>query len=148
MNQNIVSTGLLIIRLGLGVMMVLHGYPKVFGGVETWEKLGSAMANFGIEQYPIFFGAAAAFSEFIGGILLILGLLTRPAAFLLACTMLVASAKHYFEADGINIFRSISHATELFFVFIGLLFTGPGKFSVSDLIKNNSRYEEDDFEEY
>lgn len=148
MNQNIMSAGLLIIRVGLGLMMVFHGYPKVFGGVESWENLGSVMSNLGINQYPIFFGAAAAFSEFIGGILLVLGIFTRPAAFLLACTMFVAATKHYFDADGVNIFRAISYPTELFFVFLGLVFTGPGSFSVSDLIRNSNRYEEDDFEEY
>ena len=35
--------GLLIMHVGLGFMMIMHGYPKIFGGPERWSKLGTAM---------------------------------------------------------------------------------------------------------
>lgn len=38
--------GLLIMRIGLGAMMILHGKDKLFGGVATWTDLGHAMGNY------------------------------------------------------------------------------------------------------
>ncbi|NNE45015.1 MAG: hypothetical protein HKN12_12480, partial [Gemmatimonadetes bacterium] len=41
--------GLLVLRLVVGLSMaVLHGWGKITGGVETWERVGGGMANFGI----------------------------------------------------------------------------------------------------
>lgn len=117
---------LLIIRAGLGFMMVMHGYPKLLGGVEKWEKLGSAMHTFGVDFMPVFWGFMAAFAEGVGGALLILGLMTRPAALLLLITMIVAAAKHLSGGDGL---MGSSHSIELAVVFLGLFILGPGKYS-------------------
>jgi len=150
MNNNITSLGLAIIRVGLGVMMMLHGFPKLFGGTEVWNNLGSTMGMFGIDNYHTFFGLLAAVSEFVGGLFLILGFLTRPFAILLAITMLVATAKHYFDADGTEVFRAVAHPFELFWVFVGLAIIGPGKVSLSNILNNRDSYynDGDDFEEY
>ncbi len=40
--------GLLFLRVGLGIMFVLHGWPKMFGGLKQWAGLGMAMGNLGI----------------------------------------------------------------------------------------------------
>ena len=37
--------GLLVLRIGIGLMFMVHGAPKLFDGPEKWEKLGMAMAN-------------------------------------------------------------------------------------------------------
>lgn len=119
--------GLLVLRLGIGAAFVLYGYPKMLGGPAGWEKLGGAMGVFHIKAYPMFWGFAAAFAEFGGGILLILGLFFRPAALLMLCTMTVAAATHL--AAGDEIFK-VLHPIELGVVFFALLFEGPGRFSV------------------
>lgn len=119
--------GLLIIRLGLGVAFVLHGTPKIFGGPQVWEQLGGAMAHFGIAASPVAWGFMAAFAEFAGGILFLLGFLFRPACLLLASTMLVATTMHIKTGDD---FKVYSHALELLIIFSGLLFVGPGKLSI------------------
>ena len=121
------ATGLLLMRVGLGIMMVTHGYPKIIGGPEKWEKIGAAMENIGVHSWFTFWGFMAAASECAGGILLVLGLLFRPAALLLMFTMFIASMHHIKGGDGLG---QASHAIELFFVFLGLLFAGPGKYSV------------------
>ncbi len=90
--------GLLILRVGVGASFVVHGSGKMFQP-EGWAGLGGAMANFGITFYPAVWGAAAAFAEFGGGILMILGFLFRPAAFMLACTMVVAFTMHFQKGD-------------------------------------------------
>ena len=67
------NVGLLIIRVGLGVSFVLHGYPKLAGGPELWGKLGGAMGTLGIDFVPTLWGLVAALTEFGGGILVIFG---------------------------------------------------------------------------
>ncbi|MCB9046889.1 MAG: DoxX family protein [Chitinophagales bacterium] len=114
-------------RVGIGCMMVLHGYPKMLGGPEKWEKIGHAVSLAGIDGYFTFWGFMAAFAEAIGGILLVLGFLFRPAALLLLITMIVASMKHLDGGDGIS---GASHAVELAFVFLGMFILGPGKYSI------------------
>jgi len=119
--------GLLIMRAGLGIMMIAHGYPKLTGGPERWTKLGGALSNIGIDQYPAFWGLMAGISEGLGGLLLILGLAFRPACVFLLFTMIVAATSHFYRGDDL---LGASHAIELAFVFFGLLFTGPGRYSV------------------
>lgn len=119
--------GLLIIRVGLGVMMIVHGFPKMMGGVETWAKLGGTMSVIGIKFFPVFWGFMAAIAEGVGGLFLIIGLWNRPTLLLLAFTMLIAALMHLGKGDGL---AGSSHAIELFCVFVGLLFLGPGKYSV------------------
>lgn len=48
--------GYLIIRVGIGTMIMLHGFPKLMGGPDTWVFLGGAMENFGITFAPMFWG--------------------------------------------------------------------------------------------
>ena len=119
--------GLLIMRLGLGVSFIVHGSQKMFGGPELWTQIGGAIGNWGMHYYPVFWGFMAAFAEFGGGILFILGFAFRPAAFLLTITMAVATTMHVMKGDGYNVY---SHAAELCVVFLGLLFVGPGRFSI------------------
>jgi putative oxidoreductase len=124
--------GLLLIRLGIGGMFVwAHGSGKIFGGPETWEKLGGAMADLGLDFWPTFWGFMAAFAEFGGGLLLILGFLFRPACFLLFFTMLVATFHHFMEGDSI---KTASHAIEAGTLFLGLWFVGPGPYSLDYLV--------------
>ncbi|MFH2036159.1 MAG: DoxX family protein [Candidatus Zixiibacteriota bacterium] len=132
--------GLLVIRLGIGLsMMTLHGYGKLTAGPEMWTKLGGQMPSFGIDFLPVFWGFMAMFSEFFASLLIILGLFFRPAALLLVFTMMVAAITHLnmpagSERAGIS---GASHALEFMIVFLGLYFTGPGKFSISSLWKMN-----------
>ncbi|RAU82445.1 DoxX family protein [Pontibacter arcticus] len=121
------NTGLLLLRVGIGFMFILHGWPKMMGGAPRWEMIGQSMELFGVGFAPMFWGFMAAFAETVGGLLLMLGLLFRPACFLLFITMLVAAAKHAFGGDG---FGGYSHALEAAIVFFSLLFIGPGKYSL------------------
>ncbi len=119
--------GLLIMRVGLGLMMMGHGWPKVAGGPDVWAKLGGAMSAVGVDFAPTLWGGAAAFTELVGGAMLVIGLGTRPAALLLTTTMAVAAAMHWDQGDG---FRGMSHAAEDGIVFLALILLGPGKWSL------------------
>jgi len=120
--------GLLLMRIGLGIMFVLHGWPKISGGPERWAGVGGAMVNWGIDFAPTFWGFMASISEFGGGILLLTGLFFRPTCVLLFITMLVATTMHLKNGDP---FTDYSHALELAIVFFSLCFTGPGRFSLN-----------------
>lgn len=119
--------GLLILRIGLGIMFLWHGAPKLAGGPEKWEKIGMAMASTGINAIPVFWGFIASFTEFFGAICLISGLMFRPACALLAITMAVAASMHLGKGDGL---KGASHAIEDGIVFLSLMLIGPGRYSI------------------
>ena len=122
------NTGLLILRIGLGAMMMVHGLPKIMGGPAGWEGLGGSMKLVHIDFLPVFWGFMAAITEGIGGFLLILGLFFRPVNMLLVINMIVAALVHFnTPKEGIN---EASHAIELAIVFFALIFIGPGKYSI------------------
>ncbi len=115
--------GLLLLRVGLGIAFIIHGWPKITGGTEMWRNLGSGVGL----PIPVVFGLLAAIGEFVGGILLLLGWFFRPACILLTCTMLGAMTYHIKQGDGFNTY---SHALESAIVFAGLILIGPGAYSI------------------
>ena len=84
------GVSLLVLRIVLGVALAIHGWPKIndpFGAVGMVEQLGF---------YPgVLFSPLLATTEFFGGILLIVGLLTRPAAFATMIVLLVTVWFHW-----------------------------------------------------
>ncbi len=111
-----VSLGLLVLRVIIGGIMVAHGYPKVFGGPgksakvspEAERMLGGgfkqAMDQGGVDNvtgfmqhlglpYPKPMAMGLMATELVGGIALILGWFTRPAALALTVSQLVAIQK-------------------------------------------------------
>jgi putative oxidoreductase len=78
---------LLLLRVGLGIIFVYHGYPKLF--THTRETM-QGMAHMG---FPVYFAYVAGVFEFFGGLMLIAGLFTRIAGLLLAAEMAVALVK-------------------------------------------------------
>lgn len=119
--------GLLIMRIGLGVLMILHGIGKLTGGPEKWADLGTAMGNLHIHFWPTFWGFMCAVTETFGGLFCILGLWFRPVCLLLVINFIVAAIDH--QPTIINIGKA-SHALELAFTFFGLMFIGAGAYSV------------------
>jgi putative oxidoreductase len=110
---------LAILRIMAALLFIAHGTSKLFG----WPSAGM--------QPPLvsLFGFAAIL-ETVGGILLVVGLFTRPVAFILSGEMAVA----YFMAHSPKDFFPINNAGEsavLFcFVFLYLVFSGPGAWSI------------------
>jgi putative oxidoreductase len=121
------DTGLLILRIGLGIMFIMHGYPKLFGGPEKWEAVGGAMRNIHVTAFPVIWGFLAGITETFGGFMLLLGLAFRPVCIALTFMMIIAALSHISRGRGI---MEASHAIEAAFVFFALIFIGPGKYSV------------------
>ena len=124
--------GILIIRVGLGVMFMYHGFPKITGGIEAWVKIGSAMKFLGIDFYPAFWGFMAAVAEFGGGALLVFGFITPIATLLISFTMFVAVSLKFGTGAGLS---GASQALEMLIVMLGLTLIGPGKYSVDARMK-------------
>lgn len=125
--------GLLLVRIGIGLsMLIFHGLDKIKGGPELWTKLGGDMSVVGINFLPVFWGFMAGFSEFFCSFLLIIGAFFRPAASLLAMTMLVAVIYHLNIPEGSPGagWSGASHALELLIIYIALILTGPGRYKV------------------
>ena len=85
----------LILRLALGVILAAHGAQKLFGwfGGYGLEATGQWMASVGFTPGYLM-ALLAGSAEFFGGLALVLGLLTRPAALVAAFTMLMAMTVH------------------------------------------------------
>jgi putative oxidoreductase len=121
--------GTLVMRVVLGVIMVAHGYTKVIpsGSLYTFAHTVTRM------HMPVWLGYVAAFTEFFGGMLLIIGLLTRIAAFMTAIDMAVAIAKVHLHG-GVMGPNSWALPLALFSIALMLVFTGAGLLGVDDMI--------------
>ena len=82
---------LLVMRLALGAVMTGHGYHKVFGGLHHHVQFVTSLGLPGWTAY------LSAFAEFFGGILVLIGLFTRVAAFAICIDLSVAIAKVHFH---------------------------------------------------
>jgi len=78
---------LFVMRLALGAIMADHGYHKVFGGMHQHVQF---VASLGLPAWSAYL---SAFAEFLGGLLLLLGLFTRAAALAVCIDLSVAIAK-------------------------------------------------------
>ncbi|MCO5235592.1 MAG: DoxX family protein [Chitinophagaceae bacterium] len=124
-NQNL---GLLILRIGLGVLMLLHGIAKLTKGVGGIEDMLGQSGLPGFVAYFVYFG------EILAPLFLIVGFRTRIAALLFIGTML--GAIFLANADKIGtLLNSGGWAIELQALFITgaltLFFTGGGKYALS-----------------
>jgi len=124
------DSAILLLRLWLGSMMMYHGWGKVFGNIEGFAK---AVDELGFPM-PEFFAWAAALSEFGGGILLVFGLFTRPAAFLVAFTMFVAAFVHHLDDP----FGKKEMAITYLVIAIALMIAGPGKTALDRILFGRS----------
>jgi putative oxidoreductase len=126
------STGLLILRLVLGIIFIAHGGQKVFGwwGGYGLEGTVGFMATLGV---PKVLAYIASFTEFFGGVAVLLGLLTRAGALGLAITMLVAIFKVHLPA-GLFAPNGYELPLALAAIAAGLILTGPGKYSIDQIL--------------
>lgn len=122
------DTGLLIIRCGVGALfMCIHGFPRLMGGPDKWNSTGRALSYLEIDFGHTAFGLAAALIMTFGGGLMIIGFAHRPVSLALFVTMTVATIWKYYPFAG---WSAADHPAAMAIVCLGLLFTGPGKYSL------------------
>ncbi len=118
--------GIALLRVGVGVMMLSHGLPKV--GMLVSGQGGFFPDPLGIgSTLSLFF---AAFAECGCSLLLIIGLMTRAAAFVLAVNFGVI----VFAVDAVNGWNNTELAIVYLLIFVTLILTGGGKLSVDDFL--------------
>lgn len=120
--SNTTHFALLALRIFTGLSMALaHGLGKI----PPSEAFITSTGNLGF-PFPLFFAWAAALSEFLGGILLALGLFTRPSAMFLGFTMLTAAFLRHADDP----FTGKEKALLYLVICIFLILTGSGKFGL------------------
>ena len=114
-----------VLRIIVGLLFLQHGTQKLFG----WP----APSPMGGTLPPMMvFGA---WLEFAGGLLFVLGLLTRPVAFILCGEMAVAFWKFHFKPDAhLPLVNKGELAVVYCFVFFYFIFAGAGSASLDKLI--------------
>ena len=118
--------GLLVLRLGVGLSLAFgHGLGKLppsAGFIDGTAEMGFPL--------PALFAWAAALSEFLGGLLLALGLLTRPAALFVALTMATA----FFLSHG-GSFGEGEKALLFLVAALALLAAGGGRYAIDRVFR-------------
>ena len=132
------ATGLdtLPLRVGAGVIFAAHGAQKLFGwfGGYGLEGTGGWMASIGIEP-GVLMAALAGGAEFFGGLLLIVGLLVRPAAVVLAITVIVAIVAVHLQNGLFMSNNGYEFGLALLVISISLVFRGAGSISLDRLLQ-------------
>jgi putative oxidoreductase len=115
---------LLALRLVLGIIMIAHGYPKVFGG-----GIHGHLQMVGSLGLPPWLGYLSACTEFFGGALIIVGLLTRLVGIAFAIEMFVAIAKVHWHA-GLTGQGGYQFPLAVGIIAFALIFLGAGPISL------------------
>ena len=119
--------GNLFLRLGTGATMIVHGWIKFAGGEPFLKIVGTNWsAALGIHFEPYFWGIFVALSQVLGGALIAIGLLSRPAALVLTFVMAVGAVM-VFEKAGMS-FKDWSHPFEAALTCFAIFLMGSGRF--------------------
>jgi putative oxidoreductase len=118
--------GLLILRLVLGAIMIAHGYPKAFGGIHHHVEAVRSM------HLPGWLAYLSIAAEFGGGILVIVGFLTRFCAFCICINMLVAIFGVHFK-NGFLGQGNYQFPLALAAIAFSLIFSGAGPISIDGM---------------
>lgn len=124
------------LRVALGIIMFAHGAQKVLGlyGGRGWSTWISGEAPLGLRPSWLWLGAAGI-AEFLGGILVFFGALTRLGALGIALTMLVAIiGVHWGAFFASN--RGLEFPFALLAMAIALIIIGGGQASVDRQLMN------------
>ena len=128
--EKITPFALPILRVGIGLILIPHGAQKLFGwfGGMGYEKFVALFNALGYRP-GAFWLTLVALTEFVGGILLVLGLFTRFAALALVIFMIVAvhftSGKGFFWTAG-----GLEYSLLILFVGLVFLIRGGGDYSL------------------
>lgn len=130
LSTNSSLTGLAL-RIPAGIIFIAHGAQKLFGSFGGYglEGTGQWMASIGLEPGYLM-ALAAGSAEFFGGIALLIGLLTRPAALILAITMLVAIVTVHLPHGLFMSNNGYEFGLALLAMSVALVVNGGGSFSV------------------
>lgn len=120
------EAGLLLIRVSIGLLFILYTAPVLISGPKAWAHFGAGAGHFGLPSHFQLWGFLGSLLGSLGGVLMIFGLFFRIGV-LLVLVLALGHAIAVYKGTG---FRVALPSTEMCFVLAGLLFLGPGKYSV------------------
>lgn len=125
----------LALRIPVGLIFVAHGAQKLFGWFGGFGLEGTGQFFDSVGLNPGYWMALlAGAAEFFGGLALIIGLLVRPAAALLAFAMLIAIFAVHFSKGFFLDKGGYEYALALFAASLSLLLSGAGRLSIDRAI--------------
>ena len=126
------ALGLLVMRLGVGLLMVVHGAQKLFGMFGGYGLKGTAGFFESLGFKPgVLFVVLAGLAEVLGGLLLAAGLLTPLAGLLIAGTMAVAILTAH---KGEKLIGGYELPLVYLVVGLGLALAGPGPWTLMSIL--------------
>lgn len=131
-----IDEGLLLARLFIGICFVIHGLGKLgVVGTGNLEKFEAWLKALNVPQ-PWIQARMAMTSEIAGGLLLTLGLFTRPACLVLFFTMSVAAFVGHKKAGYLitNTPPGMEYPLNLAALSVMFFLTGPGRYSLDILL--------------
>ena len=132
--------GKLVLRVSLGLVFIAHGWLKVFTfGLDRAVRVFEAHTVWHINTIPGWFAPPAAFIEWVGGIMLILGIKTRLATPFTGAVAFGAGAVHF--ENGWNYTSKPDGGWE-YGIFLALCclvvwLIGPGKYTLQHFLNKN-----------
>lgn len=129
------GTAALVLRAPIGIILAAHGGQKLFAWFGGYGLEGTAqwMSSIGITPGYLM-AILAGGAEFFGGLALILGLLTRPAAIIAAFTMLVAIFSVHLSNGLFMANNGYEYALTLLVALLALAVQGGGRLSLDNLL--------------
>ena len=119
---------LLVMRLALGVVMLAHGYQNTFRHLHEHVHM---VVSLGI---PAWLGYGSSFTEFFGGLLVLAGLFTRPAAFAICIDLVVAIWRVHWH-NGLTGDHGYEFPLALAALAFALIFFGAGPISLDHVLR-------------
>ncbi|MBU2896770.1 DoxX family protein [Vibrio hepatarius] len=135
----------LILRIPVGIIFMAHGAQKIFGWFGGYGLAGTGQWMDSIGLGPgLLMAFLAGSAEFLGGLFILLGLLTRPAAVMTAFTMVVAIFTVHFENGLFMSNNGYEFGLVLFSASASLAVSGAGKVALdSHIARHLSQYTAD-----
>jgi len=129
--------GLTVVRILVGIIFVAHGSQKLFGAFGGYglEGTGQYMESLGLTPGYLM-ALVSGSAEFFGGLGLVVGLLARPAAVVLAATLVVAIFSVHISHGLFMANNGYEFALALLGGVVAVLIEGAGKFSLDRQIGN------------
>ncbi|MCX5694087.1 MAG: DoxX family protein [Candidatus Omnitrophica bacterium] len=127
--------GILILRLGIGVMFAAHGLQKVFGffagpGIKGFSQMLSSLGF----APAIPWAYLAGYTELLGGVFLIIGVFTRPCATLLFILITTAAIKVHLGKGFFLSGGGFEYDFVIACVCLALVLLGEGKYTIFSLM--------------
>ena len=134
------SWSTLVLRIPVGLIFMAHGAQKLFAwfGGYGLEGTGQWMESIGLGPGYLM-ALMAGSAEFFGGLLIIIGLLTRPTALVLAFTMVVAILTVHIENGLFMSNNGYEFGLSLIIISLALILQGAGRVSLDNIIAKRTK---------